>query len=238
MCSSFAEVPERVKARFITKRVNACGIYAISLFVNGQEHAVVVDDHFVINDYGSPKFAQMLRGKLWVMLLEKAWAKLHGSYWRTDGGYPTHAFLHLSGKPAYSLDNKKEDTEDLWNRIVACDAKDYALMGSSNSHPDGDSAEIDGIVQGHAYALLSAHTIDDGTRLVKLRNPWGCGEWTGDWCDSSDCWTDELKEQLGWSEKDDGIFFMTYDDYRSHFDVTDFAMLLREKPPVQQQIMR
>ena len=30
-------------------------------------------------------------------------------------------------------------------------------------------------------------------RLVKLRNPWGKGEWKGDWGDDSWLWTPYLK---------------------------------------------
>jgi len=30
-------------------------------------------------------------------------------------------------------------------------------------------------------------------RLLKVRNPWGSHEWTGDWSDSSPLWTDHLK---------------------------------------------
>jgi len=27
-----------------------------------------------------------------------------------------------------------------------------------------------------------------------MRNPWGDGEWTGDWSDGSNLWTPELKK--------------------------------------------
>jgi hypothetical protein len=52
-------------------------------------------------------------------------------------------------------------------------------------------------VPGHAYTLLSAAEVLDingnTVRLVKLRNPWGSGEWNGDWSDQSPLWTDELR---------------------------------------------
>ncbi len=72
-----------------------------------------------------------------------------------------------------------------------------------------------GLVSSHAYTLLSAHEVEDAhgvtRRLVRLRNPWGEKEWKGDWCDSSDKWTPELKQKLGWQNKDDGMFFMEFD---------------------------
>ena len=55
---------------------------------------------------------------------------------------------------------------------------------------------------------------------MKIRNPWGKKEWTGAWSDKAPQWTPELKEQLGWENKDDGVFFISYDDYFSFFYIT------------------
>ena len=42
-------------------------------------------------------------------------------------------------------------------------------------------------------------------KLVQFRNPWGETEWSGDWSDKSACWTDTLKQELGWTDDDDGV---------------------------------
>lgn len=68
-----------------------------------------------------------------------------------------------------------------------------------------------GLVTGHAYSIISGLevTLDDGSsvKLLKVRNPWGTGEWTGDWSDSSRLWTSSVKKQVGGlSFKDDGAF--------------------------------
>jgi calpain-15 len=47
---------------------------------------------------------------------------------------------------------------------------------------------------------------------VQLRNPWKEGEWNGRFSDSSDDWTPQLKKDLGWSDANDGIFWMTFED--------------------------
>ena len=57
----------------------------VSFYLNGIETPVIVDDHFPVR-YGKPAFASTRDGELWVMLLEKAWAKLQGSFARTIGG--------------------------------------------------------------------------------------------------------------------------------------------------------
>lgn len=152
-----------------------------------------------------------------------------GSIWRCNAGYTTDAFQPLSGKSSYTLLHSQVDEETVWARIQSCDEKNYAIMGSSNSHPNGDSETIGGIVQQHAYSILSSHEIDyEGGpfRILRMRNPWRTGEWEGAFSDKSDCWTDEYKEQLGFEDKDDGIFFIPFSAYMTNFDMTEFAMLL------------
>jgi calpain-15 len=89
--SALAEYPERIKNIFITKEVNEAGCYAVSLFVNGERRTVVVDDYFPYDNHrGTWAFSRpsedqdeaIGRGckEIWVLILEKAWAKVFGSY--------------------------------------------------------------------------------------------------------------------------------------------------------------
>jgi hypothetical protein len=129
------------------------------------------------------------------------------------------------------------DYEELWKRLKRADGRDYCMMGSSNNNPSGDSAVMNGITQQHAYTILSVHEIDYNgcpTRLMRLRNPWGQGEWQGDWSDNWPGWTDDLKAELDWSTADDGKFFMTFEDYQKNFEFTDFNVLQRDGPPKRQ----
>ena len=84
--SAMAENPERVKARFYTKEVNQAGVYLMSFFINGKETPVYVDDYFPVSKINNQLCFAKCRGNLWVMLLEKAWAKILGTYARTTGG--------------------------------------------------------------------------------------------------------------------------------------------------------
>mmetsp|Transcript_40684 Transcript_40684/g.53369 ORF Transcript_40684/g.53369 Transcript_40684/m.53369 type:complete len:170 (-) Transcript_40684:1210-1719(-) len=42
--SSFAETPSRIQRIFLNPEVNSAGLYAVSLYVNGEKRTVVVDD--------------------------------------------------------------------------------------------------------------------------------------------------------------------------------------------------
>lgn len=49
--------------------------------------------------------------------------------------------------------------------------------------------------------------------MLKLRNPWGNFEWNGDWSDSSNLWTPETRKMYRVEESDDGIFWMSFEDF-------------------------
>lgn len=94
-----------------------------------------------------------------------------------------------------------------------------------SSSPGSDTqASESGVVQGHAYTLLDANVLNfkgQQIRLIKLRNPWGQGEYKGIWSDHDPNWnqvdTNE-KKRLGFHlDKEDGIFFMPYDNFWNEF---------------------
>lgn len=59
-------------------------------------------------------------------------------------------------------------------------------------------------------------------RLIQLRNPWGKGEWKGKWHDGDHRWSRQLQRDLGLEKKEDGIFFMGYDDFCQYY--SDFQV--------------
>lgn len=80
-----------------------------------------------------------------------------------------------------------------------------------------------GLVDAHAYSLIAAKELTHNLkklRLVKIRNPWGQKEWNGDWSDKSEKWTPQLKEAVGFEAKEDGIFFISFEDYIKFFYIT------------------
>jgi hypothetical protein len=77
-----ASQPGLLEETFITKKVNDAGIYAFRFYLNGREKIVVVDDYLpCLQKHDEPFFSHSkVRGEFWMCLLEKAWAKLHGSF--------------------------------------------------------------------------------------------------------------------------------------------------------------
>lgn len=51
--------------------------------------------------------------------------------------------------------------------------------------------------------------------LLKVRNPWGHGEWQGDWGDDSKLWKSNPKvaAELDFRRVDDGTFWISWNDF-------------------------
>jgi hypothetical protein len=132
--SSMAEEGQRIMDRFVTKEVNDAGIYLLTLFINGVETPVIVDNFFpTCNDRCA--FAHTNGGELWAPLLEKAWAKVHGSYAVVEGGFPLMASLHLQGVPGFQVEHKDINDDDkvaeFWQTLVHADKHNFAIMTAS-----------------------------------------------------------------------------------------------------------
>ncbi|CAD7965317.1 unnamed protein product [Amoebophrya sp. A120] len=90
--------------------------------------------------------------------------------------------------------------------------------------------KMTGLVATHAYSILDVATVPVGcccglgsgtlsgeVRIVKLRNPWGTGEWKGAFSDTSCCWNEEASNQVKLVAADDGAFWMRLGDFRRYF---------------------
>ena len=102
-----AETPSLIERLFLTKTYNEEGLYRIKIFKNGEAHEVIVDDYFPCFPNGQPIFSRSHGNELWVLLLEKAYAKLHGCYKNLIGGNPYEAMMDLTGCPTtcFKLDD-------------------------------------------------------------------------------------------------------------------------------------
>ena len=67
--------------------VNEAGIYLVRLYVNGVMTPVIVDDHLPSSRSGL-SFMNSSAAELWPSLIEKAWARLHGTYSRIETALP------------------------------------------------------------------------------------------------------------------------------------------------------
>jgi calpain-15 len=85
--AAMSEYPELAKSIFLTKEKNDVGIYAVKFFVRGKPWVVTVDDNVMMYSK-APNFALIGdNDALWVPILQKAWAKVKGSYSDANLGF-------------------------------------------------------------------------------------------------------------------------------------------------------
>lgn len=106
--SILAERPALIERLFITKEITKSGIYRVRLCKNGEWQTVTIDDYFPCYPEGEPIFAKCHANEMWVMILEKAYAKLHGNYYLLRGGFVNEALIDLTGCPSISYDLEDE----------------------------------------------------------------------------------------------------------------------------------
>ena len=92
----------------------------------------MVVDSFLPCKNGQPCFSKANGSELWVLILEKAWAKLHGSYERIIGGQAHQTFRDVLGAPSFEY---KSDDEDAWEQIYYGDKANF-IMAAGVSNDD------------------------------------------------------------------------------------------------------
>ena len=79
-------------------------MYAVRLFALGAPVSVHVDDYVPLTKRNKTLFAHINDDNaLWSVILEKAFAKLHGTYESIVGGSPISGIANLSGSPGTNL---------------------------------------------------------------------------------------------------------------------------------------
>eukprot|EP00250_Pteridium_aquilinum_P020316 c24782_g3_i2 orf=517-6945(-) len=214
----------RIGEVIITPSYNEEGIYTVRFCIQGEWVPVVVDDWIPCEARGKPAFATSRRcNELWVSILEKAYAKVHGSYEALEGGFVHDALVDLTGGAGEEIDMSSAQAQidlasgRLWSQLLSFKQQGFLLGAGS---PSGSDAHVSssGIVQGHAYSVLQVREVD-GHKLIQVRNPWANEvEWNGPWSDLSTEWSDRMKHKLRYSpQAQDGVFWMSWEDFQIHF---------------------
>jgi hypothetical protein len=233
--ASLAERPELIRRIFSRYAVRE-GIYSVWVRVRGVPTEVIVDDYMPTHR-GNLVFSKPRAGtqEVWVLILEKAWAKVHGTYEAISGGYPFNVLNSFSTGPIYHYPVAADSMppalakahEDKLKRRL-----EYANQKTNFPICAGSKAEVDqGLIPNHAYSLIDTVLLSatKGEHLIKLRNPWGECEWSGEFSDNDPIWkecSDEEKRKIGYSQKDNGYFFIPLHKFIKYFDSIDVCHIL------------
>ena len=123
--------------------------------MNGVWSLISLDDNFVCHDDSrGPSFSKANGAELWVLLLEKAYAKINKCFANIEAGQTYAAMRDLTGAPGVFKENK--DPNDAFNFLMECEKKKYLMTCSSNQTPSLgiEHKDSSGIISSHAYAIL------------------------------------------------------------------------------------
>ena len=112
------ENPDRIRKLFVSEEVSDAGMFQVCLTKNGLKVKVTIDSFFPCTKHGNPCFSSANGNELWVLILEKAWAKLHGSYDMIIGGRAHETFRDILGAPAGFY---KSSDEDAFQKLLDAD---------------------------------------------------------------------------------------------------------------------
>lgn len=93
-----AERPDRIFNLFLLREFNNARYFSVKLLYKGKWRTIDLDE-FIPTMYDKPAFSKSIGAELWVVLLEKAWAKLYTNYKRIAAGYAEEAIHDLTGAP-------------------------------------------------------------------------------------------------------------------------------------------
>ncbi|XP_029448878.1 calpain-13-like isoform X2 [Rhinatrema bivittatum] len=198
------------------------GIFHFRFWQFGEWVDVVVDDRlpFLNGKYLSVQPRSC--NEFWPSLLEKAYAKLRGSYQNLHWGFMSEALVDFTGgvQMQFGLKNPSPFLQD----IILAAIRSKSLMGCSTlKGQEFSNVEMEnGLVKGHAYTVTGTEQVpykNGWINLIRVWNPWGKGEWNGPWSDKSGEWKyvdSDLRRKIN-VLREDGEFWISCKDFLQQF---------------------
>ncbi|PWV09227.1 putative calpain-like cysteine peptidase [Trypanosoma cruzi] len=263
--SALARYPSLVKGLFCspiasrkTRKEQKYGAYRVTLNKHGWWENVIVDSYLPTIGC-QPVFGRCANDpcRLWVSLVEKAYAKVHGSYAAIKEGDSLSALRDLTGFPFFSFADSwvaavasAEAASAFFKSLQSYKKKGYLITLSTPVIEIGAytniyemSGEVDNGMKEHYRSLGldlgSLYSVVDVRRfrfpdvlLMKIRGVCGgCGlKWTGAWSEASGKWKRHPIVRLSCQpgKNDDGTFWMEWSDISRFFSSGGVCMVRRK----------
>ena len=225
--------PENIKKLFLNNKKDSTCLYGVNLCHNGHFQQVVIDDFFPYNQKLDTKiFLSEEKGLLWPQILEKAYAKLYGSYNLITYKSMENIMKDFTCAPVVTIDYFGDN---LGNELLEAYKNRWILLGGT-----GDTEASQNLIKelgldpktDHEILLvykltdeninqisnnsLNISTNDDYNIVLKIRNLNGKVEWIGDWSEYSGLWNDNFKNILNYNSNEKN-FYMNLKDFKLYF---------------------
>ena len=230
---ALAEEPNIINKLVDPKEKGNNGSFTSNVIIHGEPVKVIVDDNFPVANESKLAFAGLNEssGNIWPMVLEKSWAKCNRSYEDIIPGNSSDAFEFLSPAPYNTYYHNAETRPTLFETITEANKKGFIVLADITETASTNLETLSklGLITNHAYTVINSAVLKKSNgaeiKLLKMKNMWGTNEWVGDWSDSSTKWTQEFKKEVGLEEKQDGIFWISYEDYLQFYTTTHICKI-------------
>ena len=179
--SALAEKYNLIKRLFKTEKYNDNGIYQIKLCVNGVWLIVVIDNYFPCIPLSSPLVTRSQSSELWILVLEKALAKVFDCYYNLTCANISDFFMTLTGCPSllFNIDDFQNNDEKnkLFNQLkeYVIEKKYLAVAISKMNENEIDDNKNDDdnslTVPNFGYTIIGVKT-KYKPKLIVLRKVW------------------------------------------------------------------
>ncbi|KAI8440674.1 hypothetical protein MSG28_009032 [Choristoneura fumiferana] len=186
------------------------GAYQLRLCKDGRWLTVTVDDLLPCNKKGH----LAKRKQLWVPLIEKAVAKLHGCYEALVSGRAIEGLCTLTGAPCESVSLQAGGAGGAGGRRAPRAAGPRPGVGAAAVLATGQLPDGGQLRRRQHEGMPSKLRVAGPTRLLRLRNPWGHYTWRGAWAAGCPRWTPALRRQVRAPDQpvDHAVFWISFED--------------------------
>ena len=216
--------PDVVRSAFVDDSHGANGFYVVRFYHDDPAsdddwQCVLVDDRLPCGADGAPAFAKCADPSVfWVAIVEKAAAKLFGSYEKLEAAPSAAATLQglelvIGAKGKVVEVGKQGIDQAVWEGILEAQRTGHVVGARCDEGaPGAAAAQSLGIIPGRAYSVLTAGQMPCGM-MVRMRGFAEDPEWSGKWSDGDGAWTNQLRQMLNYRDASDGTH---WDAPRTH----------------------
>ncbi|XP_064073538.1 calpain-A-like [Vanessa tameamea] len=216
-------------------RTRYTGLFRFRFWVFGVWREVTVDDRLPVRGGRLVASRALLPDDFTLPLLEKAYAKLHGSYAALRGGSVARALQELSGGVVQSFAPPRQPRALLFQVLNSAVPRSTLLVAtvappSGPTEKEGAGRRLrNGLIPGQAYCVTGLARVreaagdgdgDASGALVRVRAPAGRGEWAGAWARGGLQWralAEPDRDLLARRAAQPGHFWMSFSDFARSF---------------------
>eukprot|EP00755_Sulcionema_specki_P028650 Sspe_Gene.90382::Locus_61948_Transcript_2_3_Confidence_0.400_Length_3159::g.90382::m.90382 len=199
------------------------GCYRVALCRNGWWRWYVVDDWLPLH-HSSTRLPAFIRsnkgpGELWPSLIEKALAKVTGTYEDIAGGSPPNLLLDLTGDPCRVFDCKKPHLFEAIQQHLLRGHRVFLAIASPIGPKTREYIHSVGLAPGRIYSVLKVAS-GTTTSLCLIRNLWGDpSRHPVEWSKEAQIWKDEpeLAKEHGVERMEETMAWIPMEDVEKIF---------------------